>query len=311
MSGVRMPMRCAPVLGEGALAARVDQRPGAEAARARRSRCWRRSTRAGRCRRSAGRRRRAPPGRRPRRPSARSKTCTRISVWPWPPRPAEPDDLAGMGDELARVAAAARAGAHHRRGARRGARRPRPRRGRAGATLPMARDQRGAVEGGGAVERHHPARRASPRSGRRSPSISPRRCEIRTTLPPSAAKRRTWASSWPASTLSSDEVGSSRMTSLAGASVTVKARAISTICRRAIERSPTSRAEVDAVAGKDRVEHRRASAPRRGAASRGRASAGCMIRPFSATVRFGQSDSSWKTQRTPAACAAADRVAAR
>ena len=29
-----------------------------------------------------------------------------------------------------------------------------------------------------------------------------------------------------------------------------------------------------------------------------------MIRPFSATVRFGQSESSWKTQRTPAAWAA-------
>ncbi len=29
-----------------------------------------------------------------------------------------------------------------------------------------------------------------------------------------------------------------------------------------------------------------------------------MMRAFSATVRLGQSDSSWKTQRTPAACAA-------
>ena len=38
---------------------------------------------------------------------------------------------------------------------------------------------------------------------------------------------------------SSEEVGSSRMTSVTGVSVTVKARAISTIWRRAIERSPT------------------------------------------------------------------------
>ena len=29
-----------------------------------------------------------------------------------------------------------------------------------------------------------------------------------------------------------------------------------------------------------------------------------MIRAFSATVRLGQSDSSWNTQRTPASCAA-------
>ena len=40
--------------------------------------------------------------------------------------------------------------------------------------------------------------------------------------------------------LSSDEVGSSRMTTWAGVSVTVKARAISTICRRAIESVPAS-----------------------------------------------------------------------
>ena len=68
------------------------------------------------------------------------------------------------------------------------------------------------------------------------------------------------------------------MTSRAGASVTVKARAISTICRRAIERSPTMVAGVDAVAGEDRVELARDQRARRGAASRSRASAGCMMR---------------------------------
>ena len=52
-------------------------------------------------------------------------------------------------------------------------------------------------------------------------------------------RRRTNARSWPAALESSEEVGSSRMTSFSGSSVTVKARAISTIWRRAMERSPT------------------------------------------------------------------------
>ena len=69
--------------------------------------------------------------------------------------------------------------------------------------------------------------------------ISPRRCEMRIVEPPSAQNRRTNARSWPATTASRLDVGSSRMTSRAGRSVTVKARAISTICRRVRERSLT------------------------------------------------------------------------
>ena len=60
----------------------------------------------------------------------------------------------------------------------------------------------------------------------------------------------------------------------------------------------------DAVAREDRVEPVARSAARRAAASPGRVSAGCTTRAFSATVRFGQSDSSWNTQRTPWRCAA-------
>ena len=53
--------------------------------------------------------------------------------------------------------------------------------------------------------------------------------------PPPAANRRTKAEELAATTASSDEVGSSRITSRAGVSVTVKARAISTIWRWPID----------------------------------------------------------------------------
>ena len=53
---------------------------------------------------------------------------------------------------------------------------------------------------------------------------------------------------------SSEEVGSSRMTSVTGVSVTEKARAISTIWRRADRKIADDVAGRDAVAGKDLVE---------------------------------------------------------
>ncbi len=63
---------------------------------------------------------------------------------------------------------------------------------------------------------------------------------MRITAPPPATNRLTKARSCPATTASSDDVGSSRMTSFTGVSVTEKARAISTICRREMPRSPTT-----------------------------------------------------------------------
>ena len=69
---------------------------------------------------------------------------------------------------------------------------------------------------------------------------SPRICEMSTQLRPWPTERRTWTSSWLAVCVSSEEVGSSRMTRRAGrSSDTVKAREISTICRRPIDRSCT------------------------------------------------------------------------
>ena len=145
-----------------------------------RSRCSRRSTRAGRCRPicrspatsatgagdlgAVARGRRPAPGAR----SGRGRSGRRAR----PPR-------RRWATSSPASAAAARAGAHHRR---RPARAPPAaalgRRAR-GATLPMARDQRGAVEARRRGRARPPARRASPRCGRRSTRISPRRCEIR------------------------------------------------------------------------------------------------------------------------------------
>ena len=80
-------------------------------------------------------------------------------------------------------------------------------------------------------------------------------------LSPSPTLRRTKASSWPAAWASSDEVGSSRMTSRSGASVTREG------ARHLDHLAPADRevaddvAGLDAVAGEDRVELRRRSAP--------------------------------------------------
>ena len=89
------------------------------------------------------------------------------------------------------------------------------------------------------------------------------------------------------------------MTSLSGSSVTVKARATSTIWRWPIGRSLTMSAGVDAVAGKDLIELVADQPAGLRAASRSPRSAEWMMRVFSATVRLGQSDSSWNTQRMP------------
>jgi hypothetical protein len=78
------------------------------------------------------------------------------------------------------------------------------------------------------------------------------------------------ASSWSATWLSSDDVGSSRMTRRTGVSVSEKARATSTICRRPIGRSPTMSSGLDAVAGEDLVELLADQLVRRGGASRSR-----------------------------------------
>ena len=115
---------------------------------------------------------------------------------------------------------------------------------------------------------------------------------------PLATARRTNPRSWPAALESSEEVGSSRMTSFSGSSVTVKARATSTIWRRAMERSPTMAPGEMPWPGKISSSLPAISAP----ALRRQAKperAGCMMRRFSATVRLGQSESSWNTQRIP------------
>ncbi len=69
--------------------------------------------------------------------------------------------------------------------------------------------------------------------------ISPRICEIRITAPPVATKRRTCARSCAASPESSDEVGSSRITTRGASPPSEKAIAISTIWRSAMDRAPT------------------------------------------------------------------------
>ena len=74
------------------------------------------------------------------------------------------------------------------------------------------------------------------------------------TAPPAATKRPTWASNCAASPASSDEVGSSRITSRGGVPASENAMAISTIWRSAIDRLPTGRRHVDAVAGKHLIQ---------------------------------------------------------
>ena len=129
-------------------------------------------------------------------PPARSKTWTRNSVCPCPvspPRPTTSPAWATSSPASARPRGRARTtgGASGARGDR-----PRPPR-RAGADAAHRADQR---------RRGRRPRRASSATTRASritairsavERISPRRCEIRITLPPAAVNRRTCASSWP------------------------------------------------------------------------------------------------------------------
>ena len=134
--------------------------------------------------------------------------------------------------------------------------------------------------------------------------ISPSRCEMRIVQPPSAEKRRTNARSCPR-----DD------------GVEAGGRLIEDDepCRRVGDREgpgdldhlPLGERQVaddlarrDAVAREDRVERVADEGAGLADASAGRAARGWMMRAFSATVRLGQSESSWKTQRTPEACAA-------
>ncbi len=128
-------------------------------------------------------------------------------------------------------------------------------------------------------------------------------CEIKIAALPAATKRRMWAMSAAAAPASSDDVGSSRMTRAAFSVVSVKARAISTIWRRPIGKSPTTSLSFRSWPGKIRSKASCIRAPARRRHPKP-FSAGWAMRAFSATDRFGQSESSWKTQRTPALCAA-------
>ena len=305
MSGVRMPIRLLPVVGELGLALRRRSAARGAAARASGCRCSRRSTRAGRCRRPGGRRRPAPPAPSTSMPAGAARAASKIasssSRLAVAGEAGEADDLARDGRRArrrrvcapgGRAPAAALGRARRRRRARRASaracdaahgRRPacrgrRRRRGRVGDHL--------------AVAHHDDAVGSASR-------ISPRRCEIRMQLPPPATKRRTKASSWPAAWASSDEVGSSRMTRSSGV-VGHREGA-----RHLDHLAPADRqvaddvAGADAVAGKDLVELVDDQRGRLARASRSRVSGGWLMRVFSATVRFGQSDSSWKTQRMP------------
>ena len=151
----------------------------------------------------------------------------------------EADDLALARDQLPAVRLSLGAHAHHdRRLAARCARgrglgrvgrraRRRPSRQPASPRSKLPRDGRSATT--------LPSRMTTMRS--QVASTSPRIWEIRTQLTPASTERRTCARSCPAVCASSEEVGSSRMTRRAGASETVKARAISTICLRPMDRS--------------------------------------------------------------------------
>ena len=173
-----------------------------------------------------------------------------------------------------------------------------------GTTLPMARTRLAAVEGGGRVERGDPgvAHDGDAVGGGEDLAEEVRDEDDAAAVGGEAAHvgeelAREHAVERRGGLVEDDERAP-------GVSVTVKARAISTICRRAMRerRRPRGRGRC-----RGRGRSRRAM-PRISAAARrcqpGPRSAGCMIRPFSATLRFGQSESSWKTQRTPAAWAA-------
>ena len=244
-SGVRMPIRSLPALGERrSRARRRSSRPVAAAPASERMPMFSAIDQSGKmpsvCRSpatSATGAATAMPGMR--RDARLEDARAAARVWPWPARPARPMISPSMGDELGAVGLPLAAG-----------------RGRATGVPPRA-----CVAGAASaprVARRRPWRRPACRGRRRrrgrSPTtlpsrittmrsevsrISPRRCEIRMQLAAAATKRRTKASSWPAACASSEEVGSSRMTRLSGSSVTVKARATSTIWRRPIDRSRT------------------------------------------------------------------------
>ena len=122
--------------------------------------------------------------RRPRRPSARLEDLHQQLGLAVAAEAGEADDLAAVGDELA-GRRRGRAGGRGPRGWRRSRgrrRRPRSRRGRRRCpwrATRLARSKAAARSSG-----DDPARRASPRCGRRCARISPSRCEIRMTLPP-------------------------------------------------------------------------------------------------------------------------------
>ena len=222
MSGVRMPIRSLPAVGELGLALRRDQAGRCAGRRASRCRCSRRSTTAGRCRRPAGRRRPAPPvavtsmpGSTARRGVEDRSSRSRLAV---AGKPGEADDLAFMGDELGAVAAGEPAGREPaalspfvpamrlRRDAVCGA----------AATVAHGVDQPVAVECAGRVAQRPPCRRASPRCGRQF--SRPRRADARSGC--SSCRRRRSGARRPAAgrrvCASSEEVGSSRMTSRSG-----------------------------------------------------------------------------------------------
>ena len=103
---------------------------------------------------------------------------------------------------------------------------------------------------------------------------------------------------------SSDEVGSSRITRRAGVSVSVKARAFSTICRSVSVRSETGEPGAMRWPGNSSSSARPISDAARARQPQPRRP-GCDRRAFSATVRLGQSDSSCETARMPSRRAAA------
>ena len=170
----------------------------------------------------------------------------------------------------------------------------------ASATLPIAATSESRVNSpAGRDATTRPSRITTTRSD--AARISPRRCEISTHAPPPATNRRTKARSWSATTASRD--GSARPGSPAGRHVGHREGA------RDLDQLALPDGEVadqiagpDAVAGEDLVQPSTISRPARCRQPR-------PLRPrarpaFSATVRFGQSDSSWNTQRTPWRCAA-------
>ena len=136
--------------------------------------------------------------------------------------------------------------------------------------------------------------------------ISPSRCEIRMQLPPcrdeAADKGEQLAGRMRHRATTSARPGSPARS---GSSVTVKARATSTIWRLPIGQVARRRRRRRC---RGREKSRRAcraiSAPARRRQPKPLSEA-WMTRVFSATVRLGQSDSSWNTQRMPSCLRAA------